>query len=187
VKLGKLKKNLGIMYDWKQDKLGNTYLEASMPKMIEEISEKFEKAKGKQAKVYATPGAPGKMLRKNEGTMVDTDSYRSIVGKIMYYATKIAPEICNAVRELAGHLSNPGEDHWNALERCVGYLAGEGTKPLCLRKSRVLQSISDCDLEYTKDENDRRGVSGWINNLGGMTTNWTSKKQHMISLSSSEA
>jgi Reverse transcriptase (RNA-dependent DNA polymerase) len=50
VKLGKLKKHLGIMYDWKQDKLGNTYLEASMPKMIEEISEKFEKAKGKQAK-----------------------------------------------------------------------------------------------------------------------------------------
>jgi hypothetical protein len=64
--------------------------------------------------------------------MIDIDGYRSIVGKIMYYATKIAPEICNAVRE-------PGEDHWKALERCVGYLAGEGTKPLCLRKPRVLQ------------------------------------------------
>jgi hypothetical protein len=31
--------------------------------------------------------------------MIDIDAYRSIVGKIMYYATKIAPEICNAVRE----------------------------------------------------------------------------------------
>jgi hypothetical protein len=51
--------------------------------------------------------------------MVDLDGYRSIVGKIMYYATKIAPEICNAVRELAGHLSNPGEDYWKALERCA--------------------------------------------------------------------
>jgi hypothetical protein len=77
--------------------------------------------------------------------VVDIDSYRYIVGKLMYYATKIAPEICNAVWELAGHLSNPGEDHWKSLERCVGYLAGEGTKPLCLRKPRVLQSISDCD------------------------------------------
>jgi hypothetical protein len=48
VKLGNLKKHLGIMYDWKQDKLGNMYLEASMPKMIEEISQMFEKAKGKQ-------------------------------------------------------------------------------------------------------------------------------------------
>jgi hypothetical protein len=43
VKLGKLKKHLGIAYDWKQDKLGNTYLEASMPKMIDKTSEKFEK------------------------------------------------------------------------------------------------------------------------------------------------
>jgi hypothetical protein len=89
--------------------------------MIDEISEKFEKARGKKAKVYATPETPGKTLRKNEGAMIDIDAYRSIVGKIIYYATKIAPDICNAVRELAGHFSNPGEEHWKALERCVGY------------------------------------------------------------------
>jgi hypothetical protein len=80
------------------------YLEATMPKMIDEISENFEQAREKKAKEYATHGSPGKTLKKNEGNMVNIDSYRSIVGKIMYYATKIAPEICNAVRELAGHL-----------------------------------------------------------------------------------
>jgi hypothetical protein len=82
VKLGRLKKHLGIMYDWKQDKLGNIYLEASMPKMIDEISEKFELARGKKAKEYATPGKPGKTLRKNEGNMVGIDAYRPIVGKL---------------------------------------------------------------------------------------------------------
>jgi Reverse transcriptase (RNA-dependent DNA polymerase) len=139
VKLGRLKKHLGTIYDWKQDKSGNTYLEASMPKMIDEISEKFEQARGKKAKEYATPGTPGKTSKRNEGNIVDIDAYRSIVGKIMYYAIKIAPEICNTIRELAGHLSNPGEEHWKALERCVGNLTSEGTKPLCLRKPRVLQ------------------------------------------------
>jgi hypothetical protein len=111
---------------------------------------------GKKAKEYATPGTPGKTLRKNEGNMVDLDAYRSIVGKIMYYATKIAPGICNAVRELAGRLSNPGEEHWKALERCVGYLTSEGKTPPCLRKPRELQSIPDCDSDYAKDENDRK-------------------------------
>jgi hypothetical protein len=144
------------IYEWKQDKSGNTYLEASMPKMIGKRSEKFEQARGNKAKEYATPGTPGKTLKKNEGNMVEIDAYRSIVGKIIYYATKIAPEICNAVRELAGHLSNPGEEHWKALERCVGYLTSKGTKTLCLRKPRVLQSNSDCDSEYAKDENDRK-------------------------------
>jgi hypothetical protein len=100
IEFGRLKKQLGTIYEWKQDKSGNTYLEASMPKMIDEISEKFEQARGKKAKEYATPGTPGKTLKRNEGNMVDIDAYRSIVGKIMYYATKIAPEICNAVREL---------------------------------------------------------------------------------------
>jgi hypothetical protein len=45
------------------------YLEASMPKMIDEISEKFEQARGKKAKEYATPGAPGKTLKKNGGPL----------------------------------------------------------------------------------------------------------------------
>jgi hypothetical protein len=67
VKLGTLKKHLGILYDWKQDKLGNKYLEASIPKTIADISEKFERARGKKAKLYETPGTPGKTLRKNEG------------------------------------------------------------------------------------------------------------------------
>jgi hypothetical protein len=100
----------------KQDKAGYTYLEAYTPKMIEEISDKFEKVIGKKAKVYATPETPGKTLVKNTGPMVELDACRSIVGKFMYYATKIAPEICNAVSELAGHLSNPGAEHWKALE-----------------------------------------------------------------------
>jgi hypothetical protein len=48
-----------------------TYLEASMPQMIEEISEKFEKARCKKAKVYMNPGTLGTTLRKNEGAMID--------------------------------------------------------------------------------------------------------------------
>jgi hypothetical protein len=110
-----------------------------------------------------------------------------IVGKIMYYATMIAPEICNTVSELARHLPNTGEDNWKALERCIGYLTDQGTKALCLRKPRVLQSISDCDSDDAKDKNDRQSVSGQINTLGGMITNWTSKKHQTVSLSSSEA
>jgi hypothetical protein len=66
-------------------------------------------------------------------------------------------------------------------------LADQGTNALCLRKLRILQSISDCDSDYAKDKNDRRSVSGQINNLGGMKTNWTPKKQQTVTLSSSEA
>jgi hypothetical protein len=64
-----------------------------MPKMTEEINDKFEKVVGKKAKIYATLGIPGMTLVKYTGPMVELNAYRLIVGKIMYYATKIAPEI----------------------------------------------------------------------------------------------
>jgi hypothetical protein len=142
---------------------------------------------GTKAKVGATPGYPGTTLCKNTGATTNLEEYRSIVGKLMYYMTKIAPEICNATRELASHLSNPGEEHWKALERCVGYVISKPHEGLTFRKPRELRSISDCDSDYAKCEIDRKSVSGRVNTLGGMTTNWTSKKQATVSLSSTEA
>ena len=53
------------------------YLEVIMPKMIDDISTKFEQARGKKAKEYATPGTHGTTLRKNEGNMMDIDAYWS--------------------------------------------------------------------------------------------------------------
>ena len=105
----------------------------------------------------------------------------------MYYMTKIAPEICNAVRELSSHMTNPGEEHWKALEKCVGYVVLRKYKGLVLRTPRELTSISDCDSDFAKDEEDRKSISGSINTVGGMITNWSSKKQATVSLSSTEA
>jgi hypothetical protein len=100
-KLGRLKKHLGIWYEWENDKVPKLYLEASMPKLIEEIFANCKKATGKEAKLSSIPATPGKCLRKHEVQPVMLDEYRSLVGKIMYYTTRLAPELSNAARELA--------------------------------------------------------------------------------------
>jgi hypothetical protein len=185
-KLGKLKKHLGIWWEWHKE--GNqTYLSASMDKMIEDIRIKFKAAVGRDAKLASTPGFPGQMLTKNIGDSVMLDEYRSLVGKIMYYATKIGPDISNAARDLATHLSSPGNAHWKALERCVGYLASLKDSKLTFRKPRELRSISYCDSDYAKSEDDRKSIGGRINTIGGTITNWTSKKQSTVALSSTES
>jgi hypothetical protein len=73
------------------------------------------------------------------------EAYKSIVGKIMYYTTNIAPELSNAVREVAGHLSHPNEEHWTALKSCAGYIQHEHHSGLAFRRPRELRSISDWD------------------------------------------
>jgi hypothetical protein len=95
------------------------YLEASMPKLIEEIIINYKKATGKEAKLSSVPATPVKCLRKNEGQTMMLDEYRSLVGKIMYYTTKLAPEISNFAIEFASHLSNPGEEHWIELGKAI--------------------------------------------------------------------
>jgi len=185
-KLGRLKKHLGIWWEWHKD--GNqTYLSASMDKMIEDIRIKFKAAVGRDAKQASTPGFPGQMLTKNKGDVIMLDEYRSLVGKIMYYATKIGPDICNAARDLATHLSSPSYEHWKALERCVGYLTSLKDSKLIFRKPRELRSISYCDSDYAKSEDDRKSIAGRINTVGGTITNWTSKKQATVALSSTES
>jgi hypothetical protein len=116
-KLGKLNKHLEICYEWKTEKgKGDLYLEASMPKLIGEIID-YKKAIGREAKIYTTPGTPGECLLKHTGEPVKIDEYISLVGKIMYYTTKLAPELSNAVRDLSSHLFNQGEEHWMELGR----------------------------------------------------------------------
>jgi hypothetical protein len=119
-RLGQLKKHLGIWYEWKKEN-GETVIEASMPQLLKEIIEKYEEVVQKPAKNYSTPGTPGKTLIKHQGEPKEIDHYQSLVGKIMYLTTKLAPELSNASRELATHLSCPSEAHWQALGRCVGH------------------------------------------------------------------
>jgi hypothetical protein len=89
----------------------------------ERNSKKFETATNKKPMVATTPGFPNKELEKNQGETENLDDYRSVVGKTMYYTSKLAPELSNVARELATHSSNTGKEHWKALERCVGYLS----------------------------------------------------------------
>ena len=79
---------MGIWYKWLTDLKGETVIQATMPKLIEEVEEKFEEMTGKKASKKSTPGTPGKVLRK-EGKKLDAKGhamYRSIVGKLMFFA-----------------------------------------------------------------------------------------------------
>ncbi len=185
--LGDLNKHLGIWWKWKREQNGELCMIATMPHMTEDIIKSFTEATGKAPKKALTPGYPGTVLKKYEGTPKLHEQYRSIVGKILYLMTKVGPDLSNAARELSAHLSSPGEEHWKALERCVGYLLTREDVGLTLRCPNNLRSISYTDSDYATDGTDRKSISGRINTVGGMITNWSSKKQGTVSLSSTEA
>jgi hypothetical protein len=188
--LGLLKKHLGIWYDWKEEENGEKYIVATMPKLVGEIIESFEEHMSREAKISKVPGTPGETLpkAKEEEEELNAEKYRSIVGKIMYLVTKVFVEGANAARELSKHFQKPVQEHWKELERFVGYLKGnqENIK-ITYRKPRELRPMAMVDSNYATNTDDRRSVTGAIFTVGGTITNWISKTQGSVTLSSSEA
>jgi hypothetical protein len=161
---GILRKLLGVWYEKKQDpETGEYYLVATMPKMVRDIIDQYEKHVQKEAKLYETLGTPGLVLEKNAGPTIDGEKFRSIVGKYCFLTQKIFPEGCNTAREFSRHLSNPGEAHWKELGKVVGYLKFmEKDIKLIFRKPIELRPGGEADSNWATDKTDRKSVSGGI-------------------------
>jgi hypothetical protein len=74
----------------------------------------------------------------------------------MYLASATRPDISYAVCKLSQFVSNPGDDHWQALERVMHYLKGTMSygihytgNPNVLEGYNDANWISDADELYT--------------------------------------
>ncbi len=104
----------------------------------------------------------------------------------MYLASATRPDISFAVSKLSRFTTNPGDDHWRALERVMRYL--KGTMELELHYTGypvVLEGYSDsnwiCDVDEIK------ATSGYVFTLGGGVVSWRSCKQTILTRSTMEA
>ena len=94
-----------------------------MEKDVKNLVEGYKKYMVSGLRVQKTPGAPGMTLSKSDLEEPDNiNKYRSFVGHLMWYTIKVGPDVANAARELAVHMSRPGTEHWKVLGRLIGYL-----------------------------------------------------------------
>jgi Reverse transcriptase (RNA-dependent DNA polymerase)/GAG-pre-integrase domain/gag-polypeptide of LTR copia-type len=177
--LGSLHYFLGV-----QVKSNNTDLHLSQPKYIRDI---LLRAKMDGAKPCSTPCISGKPLSKFQGTpMPDPQLYRSIVGALQY-ATIIRPDISYAVNKASQFMHAPTSDHWDAVKRILRYLKGTIDHGLQLHSHSSLDLHVYSDADWAGCPDDRRSTSGYCIFLGANLISWSSKKQHTVSRSSTEA
>jgi hypothetical protein len=122
-----------------------------------------------------TPYDPSVTLRKNKRIGLDQLRYSQTVGSLMYLAGATRPDISFAVRKLSRFMSNPGTDHWHALERVMRYL--QGTMSYGIHYSgqhAVLEGYSDSNWISNADE--LYAISGYVFTIGGGVVSWRSCK-----------
>ena len=104
---GKVKNFLRVYYEWICD-AKCTYSKMTTEKDVNKLVEGYKNYIGSDAEVHKTTGAPGTTLIKSDlEEPYNIDKDRSFVGQLMWYNTKVRPDVANASRELAVHRSHP--------------------------------------------------------------------------------
>jgi hypothetical protein len=139
------------------------------------------------SKHVSTPSDPSIKLRHDSSLPCDDiPSYRKLVGRLLYLTTT-RPDITFITQQLSQFLSKPTQTHHHAALRVLRYLQGCPGKGLHFPRnsSLHLQGFSDADWAGCLDT--RRSISGQCFFLGHSLISWRSKKQLIVSRSSSEA
>ena len=144
------------------------------------------KAQMHESKPCKTPSAVSTKLCKIDGSpLSDPTPYRSIVGALQYL-TFTRPDITYAVNHVCQFMHCPTDVHYAAVKRILCYL--NGTPSLGLHYSRnSLQLLAFSNADWAGDPYDRRSTSGCLVFLGSDPICWSSKKQHTVARSSTEA
>ncbi|GKB38650.1 zinc finger, CCHC-type containing protein [Tanacetum coccineum] len=127
----------------------------------------------------STPMDTSEKLMPNNGQAVSQLEYSRVIGCLMYAMTCTRPDIAFAVGKLSRYTSNPGTQHWQAIQRVLKYLKKTMDYRLTyIGYPSVLEGYNDAS--WINNTEDNSSTSGWVFLLGGGAISWAFKKQTCI-------
>src|SRR5882672_9670863 len=120
--------------------------------------------------------------------------YHEAIGSLMYATLGMQLDIVFAVSFLSQFMQNPGRPHWEAVKRVFRYLKGTREHELTIGMGGTLTWNGKthtglqgyCDANWASQEH-RNSMSGYVLMIDGGAISWSSKKQPVIALSTTEA
>nr|XP_023897402.1 uncharacterized protein LOC112009298 [Quercus suber] len=134
-----------------------------------------------------TPTEFGMKLNKdNGGKKVDDTLYKQIVGSLMYL-TATRPDVMHVVSVICRCMECPTKIHLLATKRICRYLQGTKEFGLFYKNGEKSNLFGFTDIDYVGDSNDRKSTSRYVFMMGIGVVSWPSKKQPIVTLSSTKA
>ena len=110
--------------------------------------------------------------------------HKAIVS-LMYAAIRTHLDISFAVTLLSQFLKSPGCAHWEQAKQVIRYLKGTWDCKLLFGLNSGIEGFSNAN--WGNDINDCYSICGYVFTLNGGAISWSSKKQSVMALSSTEA
>lgn len=134
-----------------------------------------------------TPMEPKLKLTKNEGTLLkDAKKYRQLVGSLIYL-TITRPELSYCVGKVSQFMQCPRTSHLEAAKMILRYIKGYLDYGLLYKKTNAFCLSGFTDADWAGNADDRHSTTGYCFSTGSAMVSWCSKKQSVVTLSSTEA
>jgi hypothetical protein len=177
--LGPMKYFLGIEVN--QDQSG---IFISQSKYANDILKRFKML---TCKPTPTPIVTSLKLSKDDsGSNVDPTLFKRLVGSLMYLTTT-RPNIMYGFSLISRFMEAPKDSHWKVGKRILRYVNGTRNFGISYSKTDEFELIGYTDSDCVSSIDDRKSTSGYVFHFGNGVVSWSSKKQPIVSLSSTEA
>lgn len=177
--LGKMKYLLGV--EVVQDEQG---IFLNQRKYAEETMKKYGM---EECNSVRNPIVPGQKLTKaGAGDEVDPTVFKQLVGSLRYLTTT-RPDLIYSVNLVSRYIKNPNKQHLLVAKRILRYVQGTQEFGIRYKHEGKKQLVGYVDSDYAGDSDDRKSTSGYVYMLGGGAVSWASKKQPIVTLSTTEA
>ena len=177
--LGKMKYFLGV--EVTQDKKG---IFINQRKYASEVMKRFGM---EQCNSVRNPTVQGcKLTKEGAGSQVDATLYKQIVGSLRYL-TATRPDLIYSVNLVSRYMEKPTEQHLLAVKRILRYVQGTMEYGIQYQSDNKEELMGFVDSDYAGDEDDRKSTSGYVFMNGGGAISWASRKQPIVTLSTTEA
>lgn len=97
------------------------------------------------------------------------------------------PDVAFAVNKLSQFLSAPTDVHLQGVKRIFRYLKGTHYLGLHLQPCPNFQLVTYTDADWATNPDDRKSSAGFCIFLGDSLVSWSSRKQRVVSRSSTES
>ena len=111
--------------------------------------------------------------------------YPEAIGLILWLTVVSRPNTAFAVGILLQFIQNPGPAHWDGIKRIISYLATTKNLWLTFGGGKHMQLQGYCNAEWASLPH-RHSISGFLFHYGQGAISWSSRKQNIIVLSSTE-
>lgn len=140
-----------------------------------------------ECNAVSNPIVPGGKIDMDEnGEKGDETLYKQIIGSLTYL-TNTRPDLKFVVSLLSRYMSRPTKLHFHAVKRVLRYLKGTLDYGIWYKRGSAAELKVFTDSDYAGDVDGRKSTSGYTFMMSGGAVAWSSKKQSVVALSTTEA